>query len=116
MRAVWRISSKRAATMRARVFAVFLALSCDVVCGQGNAQGQPRLSYNGRAGTLTNVVVAADGSGQFKTVQEGIQAAATGSVTQRVIVHIKPGTYKELIYIQREKHFVRLLGENPTNT
>ena len=33
-----------------------------------------------------------------------------------MIIHIKPGTYKELIYVQREKCFFKLVGENPTNT
>ena len=33
-----------------------------------------------------------------------------------VIIHIAPGTYKELIYVQREKRFFKLVGENPTNT
>jgi len=27
-----------------------------------------------------------------------------------------PGVYKELIYVQREKSFFKLVGENPTNT
>ncbi len=74
------------------------------------------LPYNVRAGTRTNVVVAADGSGDFKTVQEGIQATATGSLSQPIIVRIKPGTYREQIYVQREKRFLHLIGENATNT
>jgi pectinesterase len=73
-------------------------------------------SYNVRAGTRTNVVVAADGSGDFKSVQEGIQATATGTANQPVIVRIKPGNYRELIYVQREKRFLHLIGGNPTNT
>src|SRR3954468_21614613 len=47
---------------------------------------EAKRAYNVRAGTLTNIVVAADGSGQFKTVQEGIQAAATGTPSQPVVV------------------------------
>src|SRR5947199_51295 len=81
---------------------------------QTNRAAKP--TYNVRAGTMTNVVVAADGSGQFKSAQEGIQAAATGTASQPVVVRIKPGVYKELIYIQREKRFLRLVGENATNT
>ena len=40
----------------------------------------------------------------------------SGSRENPVIIHIAPGTYKELIYIQREKSFFRLVGEDPTNT
>jgi pectinesterase len=32
------------------------------------------------------------------------------------VIHIKPGTYKELIYIQHEKRFFRLVGEDPKTT
>ena len=64
----------------------------------------------------TNLFVAADGSAQFKSVQAAIMAVPSGSREHPVIIHIAPGTYKELIYIQREKSFFRLVGENPTNT
>jgi pectinesterase len=65
------------------------------------------------SGTL---VVSSDGTTKFKTVQAAINAAATGTATNPTIIRIKPGTYKELIYIQREKRFLHLIGENPTNT
>ena len=64
----------------------------------------------------TNLTVAADGSGQFKTVQEAIMSVPSGTVANPVIIHLKPGTYRELIYIQREKRFFHLVGDNPTNT
>ena len=64
----------------------------------------------------TNLAVAADGSGQFKSVQEAIMAVPSGTAANPVIIHIKPGTYRELIYIQREKRFFHLVGENATNT
>jgi pectin methylesterase-like acyl-CoA thioesterase len=62
------------------------------------------------------LVVSRDGAEKFKTVQGAINAAATGTVTNPTVIRIKPGTYKELIYIQREKRFLHLIGENPTNT
>jgi pectinesterase len=65
------------------------------------------------SGTL---IVSSDRSAKFKTVQATINAAATGTVTNPTIIQIKPGTYKELIYIQREKRFLHLIGESPTNT
>jgi pectinesterase len=68
-------------------------------------------------GYLQNdIVVALDGSGQFKSVQDAIMSVPSGSPTKPVVIHIKPGTYKELIYIQREKRFFRLIGEDAERT
>ena len=64
----------------------------------------------------TNLFVAADGRAPFKTVQAAIMAVPSGSNENPVLIHIAPGTYKELIYLQREKRFFKLIGENPTNT
>jgi pectinesterase len=64
----------------------------------------------------TNLFVAADGSAQFKSVQAAIMSVPSGSRENPVVIHIAPGTYKELIYLQREKGFFKLAGENPTNT
>ena len=64
----------------------------------------------------TNLYVSQAGSARFKTVQAAIMSVPSGSRANPVIIHIAPGTYKELIYIQREKSFFRLIGDNPTNT
>lgn len=64
----------------------------------------------------TNLFVAADGSAPFSSVQSAIMAVPAGSRENPVVIHIAPGTYKELIYLQREKRFFKLVGENPTNT
>ncbi|HKG81076.1 MAG TPA: pectinesterase family protein [Pyrinomonadaceae bacterium] len=63
-----------------------------------------------------NILVAQDGSGQFKNVQDAIMSVPSGSVSSPVVIHIKPGTYRELIYIQREKRFFRLIGEDAKTT
>ena len=39
-----------------------------------------------------------------------------GSRTNPVVIHIKPGVYKELLYIQREKRFFKLLGDDAVAT
>jgi pectinesterase len=64
----------------------------------------------------TDFFVAADGSAKFKSVQEAIMSAPSGGSNNPVVIHIKSGTYKELIYIQREKRFFKLAGDNATNT
>ena len=63
-------------------------------------------------------IVAADGSGQFKTVQAAIDAAPqiTESGSSPFVVHVKPGTYEELVYVQREKRFIALVGEDAAKT
>jgi pectinesterase len=63
-----------------------------------------------------NLVVAADGTGQFTSVQTAIMSVPSGGRTNPVIIHLKPGIYKELIYVQREKRFFRLTGEDPATT
>ena len=64
----------------------------------------------------TNLFVAADGSSQFSTVQSAIMSVPMATRENLVVIHIAPGIYKELIYIQREKRFFKLIGQNPTNT
>lgn len=68
------------------------------------------------ASAQTELVVAADGSAKYKTVQEAIMAVPAGTADNPVIIRIKPGVYKELIYVQREKRFFRLIGENAEKT
>lgn len=62
------------------------------------------------------LMVAADGSGQFKTVQEAVMAVPAGTRDKPVMIRIKPGIYKELIYVQHEKRFFHLIGEDASKT
>ncbi len=71
----------------------------------------------GAFGATPDAVVAADGSGQYKTVQEAINSAPqTTSIDRPWVILIKPGTYKEVVYVQREKRHVHLLGKDPQQT
>ena len=63
-----------------------------------------------------DLYVAQDGGGSYRTVQEAVMATNGGSSNSPVIIHIAPGTYNGPVYIQREKRYFRLVGENPTNT
>jgi pectinesterase len=49
-------------------------------------------------------------------VQEAVMAIPAGSADNPVIIRIKPGTYKELIYVQHEKRFFHLVGEDAAKT
>ena len=62
------------------------------------------------------VTVAADGSAQFTTIQEAVMSVPSGSRAAPVIIRIKPGVYRELIYIQHEKRYFRLVGEDAATT
>jgi pectinesterase len=64
----------------------------------------------------TEITVALDGSGNFKSVQEAIMSVPAATAASPVIIRIRPGTYRELIYLQREKRFFRLVGEDASRT
>lgn len=65
----------------------------------------------------TDATVAPNGDGQFKSIQDAINAAPqTTSSTRPWTIRIKPGIYKENIYVQREKRFVRLVGDDAAKT
>lgn len=57
------------------------------------------------------IVVAPDGSGQFKTIQAAIDSIPDNNAEWRVIV-VKPGTYKERVVINERKTFIILRGED----
>jgi hypothetical protein len=59
--------------------------------------------------------VAADGSGDYKTIQSAINAAPDNNAAT-LILRIKPGTYKEKIIVPRNKPFLSFLGEDARTT
>lgn len=61
-----------------------------------------------------DIVVAQDGSGNFKTIQEAINTLPNDDSKGQRIILIKKGTYKEKIFI--DKNFITLHGEDPKNT
>lgn len=64
-----------------------------------------------------DAVVSSDGTGSSASVQEAInKAPQTTTAENPWTILVKPGTYKELVHIQREKRFVRLIGEDAATT
>lgn len=61
-----------------------------------------------------NFVVAADGTGNFKTIQDALDKIP--SHNKRVTIFIKRGIYKEIITVDATKSFITLIGENENNT
>ncbi|MFT3681449.1 MAG: pectate lyase [Ferruginibacter sp.] len=60
-----------------------------------------------------DIVVAQDGSGNYKSIQDAINSLPAEATQQRVIV-IKKGEYREKLFL--EKNFITLRGENPEET
>lgn len=60
-----------------------------------------------------NAVVSLDGSGDYKSIQEAIDAAPS-DLSSEYVIFIKKGIYKEKIFIN--KKFITLLGEDRTET
>lgn len=63
-----------------------------------------------RAGAK-DLVVAADGSGDFKTIQSAVDAAPADSATRTTIL-VRKGTYAELVIVPAEKKNLTLRGED----
>jgi pectinesterase len=61
-----------------------------------------------------DITVAQDGSGNYKTIQEAVNSVR--DFGQRVIIHIKKGTYHEKLVIGTFKTQITLLGEDKDNT
>ncbi|KAK2977280.1 hypothetical protein RJ640_005542 [Escallonia rubra] len=62
-----------------------------------------------------NVVVAKDGSGNYKTIQEAV-ASAPNNGKSRYVIYIKKGTYKENIEIGKTKTNVMITGDGMDST
>ncbi|HYD85808.1 MAG TPA: pectinesterase family protein, partial [Opitutus sp.] len=65
-----------------------------------------------------DAVVALDGSGDYTSLQQAISSAPmnTDPATPRWVILVKPGTYRERIYVQRERGHLHILGENAATT
>lgn len=61
------------------------------------------------------IVVAQDGSGNFKTVQAAFDAIPNNN-KKPITVFVKIGVYKEKLHLDSSKTFVTLIGEDKFNT
>jgi pectinesterase len=79
-----------------------------IILGRIGAMAQP-------ATYPSSFTVAQDGSGDFRTVQEAVNAVRDLS-QQRVVIHIKNGVYREKIIIPSWKTMISLVGESEDST
>ncbi|XP_052206894.1 probable pectinesterase/pectinesterase inhibitor 21 [Diospyros lotus] len=77
------------------------------------SSGQRRLLQAN--GVKPNVVVAQDGSGKYKTINEALKEIPKKGETTFVI-YVKAGTYKEYVNITKQMTNVLLIGDGPTTT
>ncbi len=61
------------------------------------------------------IVVAADGSGSFTTVQAAVDSVPSNN-PRRVVIRIKPGTYKQRVHVPKDKPHVTFRGEDAKTT
>jgi pectinesterase len=92
-------------------FAAIATLGLVTALGYLSAAGETSSQPSGQ----DVVTVAADGSGDFKTLTAAIDAIPERATT-RTTIHLKPGTYKERIVFPKEKPLVMLLGDDPATT
>lgn len=89
-------------TLKSTLFVIGgLALACG--CGQ-QAEGSP-----------FDAVVAQDGSGDYTSVQEAIQAAPD-SLTAPWLIFVKNGSYEEQVVVPETKPYIHLIGQNKEQT
>lgn len=73
----------------------------------------PRSSIGTTATTTsaaaTTLTVAQDGSGQYRTVQAAVNAVPANNAS-RVVIAVKPGTYRELVKVPADKPHVTIQG------
>ena len=65
--------------------------------------------------TTYDIVVAADGSGNYTKVQDAFNAVPDNSL-KRTVIFVKPGVYKEKLKLTAAKKNVSLIGESYKNT
>ncbi|GAB2294138.1 hypothetical protein Dimus_028357 [Dionaea muscipula] len=73
-----------------------------------------KLLQSSSAASSANLVVAQDGSGNYKTIGEALTAAASRAGSGRFIIHIKTGVYAENIATKLKN--IMLIGDGVAST
>lgn len=75
----------------------------------------PAAAASADGGKVFNAVVATDGTGDFTSVQQAIDAAPAGR-TSPWLIFVKAGSYKEVVSIPKDKPFIHLIGQDKERT
>lgn len=84
---------------------ILFCLFCILCTAQSFSQSNAKYDF----------VVSKDGSGNFKTVQEAINAVPDYR-KKRTVIFIKKGIYKEKLILPESKSYVTFIGENRDST
>lgn len=91
-------------------FAPLLIAACAAFAAEDGSATKPPLARN-----ADRIVVAADGSGDFQSVQAAVDFAEPHR-EKPVVLFIRKGRYEERVRIGREKRHVHLVGEDRKGT
>ena len=96
----------------------FLLSAAAALLMQAPAASQTPASDIKTPGRPFDAVVAADGTGQYTSLQDAISRAPmpTGRDDPRWVIFVRNGVYKERIYVQRERGNILVLGEDAART
>jgi pectinesterase len=84
----------------------FCLLVAVVLLGLGSAVARP-----------ADAVVAADGSGDYTSIEQAIYGAPYRTAQDpRWVIRVKPGVYRERVYVQRERGRTALVGDDAATT
>ncbi|KAK9274242.1 hypothetical protein L1049_019056 [Liquidambar formosana] len=73
--------------------------------------GDRKLLQSSSPASQANIVVAKDGSGNYKTVKEAISAASSRSGSGRYVIYVKAGVYSENVEIGTGLKNIMLVGD-----
>ena len=73
------------------------------------------INANVNAGVQDTIVVARDGSGKFRTIQEAVESIRA-FMDYTVVVYVKKGVYKEKVVVPSWLKNVVIVGEDPNHT
>jgi pectinesterase len=91
-------------------FGILLLLLCTCLI-----QAQPGETLQAELSSRTDLVVAADGTGDYITVQSAIDAVPDNSA-ERTVLFVKKGTYREKVTIPAHKKNLTMIGEDADST
>ncbi|XP_020540673.1 probable pectinesterase/pectinesterase inhibitor 60 isoform X2 [Jatropha curcas] len=80
------------------------------------AMNERRLLQSSSVAAKANLVVAQDGSGNFRSIQAAINVAAKRRYKTRFIIHVKRGVYRENIEVGVNNNNIWLIGDGMRNT
>lgn len=78
-------------------------------------EGQRRLLQATGGSVKADVVVAKDGTGKYKTVNEALVDIPKGN-NKTFVIYIKQGVYAEKVFLNKHMTNVMMIGDGPTKT